>query len=204
MGRRAGVSPEETRKAVLDAALETFATLGYHGASTRTIGSAADLTIGAVHHHFGSKGELYQACIEEADVRLNALIQQALKTFLEGGGLNAAVRHVVAEALRNESVALAFRIVARQVWEDPEGTIHARLDSHGGTLVQGAEMISKAQNIPLLQARIRIQAAVFCIARFALSPKDERMFLTAKKTAKSAIDALEEELTETLVHLVTG
>jgi len=202
MGRRAGVSPEETRRAVLDAALKTFAELGYHGASTRAIGAAADLTIGAVHHHFGSKGDLYQACVEEADERLAGLIQETMATFAKEGSLEDATR-VAVRALGDSKLSLAIRLVARKVWEDPEGEIQARLTSHGGSLFRGAEIVSQARKIPLLQARIRVQAAVFVLARFALSPAEERSFVTGEDDVDKATAILEEELVATLLHIVT-
>lgn len=199
MGRKAGVSPEETRQAVLDAALKTFAEVGYHGASTRSIGAAADLTIGAVHHHFGSKSELYAACAEEADARLAALIKRAMAA----GDLSKAAR-VGVEALREESISLAFRLVARKVWEDPEGEIEDRLRSHGGALQAGGAIIAQLTGVTELRARMRVQAAVFVLARFALSPDEERRFLTGAKSDEKARTLLEDELVATLIHIVSG
>jgi AcrR family transcriptional regulator len=198
MGRKAGVSPEETRQAVLDAALRTFAEAGYHGASTRSIGAAADLTIGAVHHHFGSKAELYSACAEEADARLGSLIERAMMA----GDLAKAAR-VSVEALRDESISLAFRLVARKVWEDPEGEIEDRLRTHGGALQAGGSLLAKLTGVSELRARMRVQAAVFVLARFALSPVEERRFITGAKTEEAALTLLEDELVATLLHIVS-
>jgi AcrR family transcriptional regulator len=50
---------------VLDAALERFAVAGFHGATTRAIASAAGVTQGVIHQHFGSKRELYEAVFHE-------------------------------------------------------------------------------------------------------------------------------------------
>lgn len=198
MGRKAGVSPEETRHAVLDAALRTFAEVGYHGASTRSIGAAAALTIGAVHHHFGSKAELYTACAEEADARLGALISRCMAT----GDLAKAAR-VAVEALRDESISLAFRLVARKVWEDPENEIEDRLRSHGSALHTGGALIAKLTNVSELRARMRIQAAVFVLARFALSPMEERRFITGAASDEDARVLLEDELVATILHIVS-
>jgi AcrR family transcriptional regulator len=50
---------------VLDAALERFAVAGFHGATTRAIATAAGVTQGVIHQHFGSKRELYEAVFHE-------------------------------------------------------------------------------------------------------------------------------------------
>lgn len=58
MGRIAGVSPEETRSRLLDAAVEVFAARGYEGARVADITRAAGLSSGAVYAHYSSKAEL--------------------------------------------------------------------------------------------------------------------------------------------------
>jgi len=58
MGRIAGVSPEETRSRLLDAAVEVFAARGYEGARVADITRSAGLSSGAVYTHYTSKAEL--------------------------------------------------------------------------------------------------------------------------------------------------
>jgi TetR/AcrR family transcriptional repressor of uid operon len=58
MGRIAGVSPEETRSRLLDAAVEVFASRGYEGARVTDITRAAGLSSGAIYTHYTSKAEL--------------------------------------------------------------------------------------------------------------------------------------------------
>ena len=175
--------------------------MGYHGASTRSIGAAAELTIGAVHHHFGSKSDLYIACVEEADARIRDLIQRATAAATVGG-LEGAARAAV-EGLRDQRVSLAIRLVARKVWEDPEGEIAERLKSHGGSLDRGAATIATMTQMSPLRARIRVQAAIFILARFALSPAHERKFVTGMDSVDEATVALEDELVSTLLHIIT-
>jgi len=64
MGRRAGVSAEETRAQLLDAASRVFAERGYDGASIADITRASGLSSGAIYAHFGSKAELFAAVLE--------------------------------------------------------------------------------------------------------------------------------------------
>ncbi|MEM7609503.1 MAG: TetR family transcriptional regulator, partial [Myxococcota bacterium] len=173
MGRKAGVAPEDTREAVLEAAMRTFAELGYAGASTRAIGAAASLTLGAVHHHFGSKGDLYVSCILEADARLRRLIAEAFSAAGTGSAEDAVIAAV--RGLRNPAYRTAFRLVARRVWEDPEGAVEERLSAHGDALDRGAVLLRQMRpSLTDLGARIRIQAAVYVLARFAIAPERER------------------------------
>lgn len=53
-----------TRMALLDASRDIFARNGFDGASVRAITSAADVNLGAVTYHFGSKRGLYDAVLE--------------------------------------------------------------------------------------------------------------------------------------------
>ena len=56
---------EDTRRRILDAALELFAADGFDGASTRTIAEHAGVNLPAIQYYFGSKEGLYRAVVEE-------------------------------------------------------------------------------------------------------------------------------------------
>lgn len=56
---------QETRKMLLDSAAQTFAQLGFHGASVDKIAEFAGFTKGAVYTHFKSKEELFLALLEQ-------------------------------------------------------------------------------------------------------------------------------------------
>ena len=62
-GRRPG-DPEVTRRAILEAARATFAADGYERATIRAIAARARVDPALVHHHFGSKAELFVAAHE--------------------------------------------------------------------------------------------------------------------------------------------
>ncbi|MGG4446253.1 TetR/AcrR family transcriptional regulator [Brevibacillus porteri] len=55
---------KETRQLLIDAAIETFAQLGFHGASVDKIADHAGFTKGAVYAHFQSKEDLFLAILE--------------------------------------------------------------------------------------------------------------------------------------------
>lgn len=57
---------------IVEIAMALFAEHGYHGVSTREIAAATGLSVATVHHHVGSKHELYvkvfRSLLEEAEV----------------------------------------------------------------------------------------------------------------------------------------
>ncbi|MFZ5728164.1 CerR family C-terminal domain-containing protein [Phenylobacterium sp.] len=68
--RRAGYAKgEETRAAVIAAALSEFGARGYAGATTRKIAEAAGVTLPVIAYHFGGKEGLYRACAQDIVAR---------------------------------------------------------------------------------------------------------------------------------------
>ena len=62
---------------MLDAAVRIFAEKGYHGASMADIAEDVGVTKPMVYAYFGSKEELYLACIERAAARLRQALEEA-------------------------------------------------------------------------------------------------------------------------------
>lgn len=86
-GRRK--QPEQTRRAILDAADHEFSRLGYSGAGLGGIVSRAGLTKGALFHHFPDKRALAAAWISE---RLGGYIRETWVERLEGKDRLEALR----------------------------------------------------------------------------------------------------------------
>ncbi len=77
-GRRPG-DPQVTRQAILKAARTTFAEAGYERATIRSIATLAGVDPALVHHHFGSKEDLFAAAHEYP------VSPSAVKEALEAG-----------------------------------------------------------------------------------------------------------------------
>ena len=56
---------EDTRRRILEAALDLFAAQGFEGASTRQIAEGAGVNLPAIQYYFGNKEGLYRAVIED-------------------------------------------------------------------------------------------------------------------------------------------
>jgi TetR/AcrR family transcriptional regulator, acrAB operon repressor len=80
--RRTADEAAATRESLIDAALEVFSERGYAAARLEEIAERADLTRGALYHHFSDKAELYLAVLGERWSRAMA----PLWRILEGTG----------------------------------------------------------------------------------------------------------------------
>lgn len=58
MGRIAGVTPDQTRERLLDAAARVFELKGYEGATVAQIAKEAGVSSGAIYAHYSTKAEL--------------------------------------------------------------------------------------------------------------------------------------------------
>jgi TetR/AcrR family acrAB operon transcriptional repressor len=84
--RRTKDEAEQTRQDLLEAALTVFSQKGYTATRLEDVARAAGVTRGAIYHHFGSKAELYEVLIEEANKVGNSAIDRAINeggTFIE-------------------------------------------------------------------------------------------------------------------------
>jgi AcrR family transcriptional regulator len=65
MARRTAALAAQTRDALLDAALLVFAERGFAAAQLEEIARRAEVTRGALYHHFSGKAELFEATLDE-------------------------------------------------------------------------------------------------------------------------------------------
>jgi AcrR family transcriptional regulator len=77
------LSKDERRRAVLDTACRVFSRSSYRGATTAEIAREAGISEPILYRHFGSKRELYLACLDEAWSSFRALAEQAIATSPE-------------------------------------------------------------------------------------------------------------------------
>ncbi len=56
--------PGGSAERIIAAAMALFGEHGFHGVTTRQIAAASNLNMATVHHHVGTKGELYRKVIE--------------------------------------------------------------------------------------------------------------------------------------------
>lgn len=75
MGRRTGVTADETRQELLDATIEVLRARGMEGARVAEIARVAGVTPAAIYNHFASKTELVTAAIaDQAPATITAIL----------------------------------------------------------------------------------------------------------------------------------
>lgn len=89
--RRTKDEAEQTRQALLDAALAVFSDKGYQPARLQEIAEMAGATRGAIYHHFENKADLYKQLLEEASQQGNLALQTAVA---EGGSFADICRRI--------------------------------------------------------------------------------------------------------------
>ncbi|SNS46415.1 CerR family C-terminal domain-containing protein [Tropicimonas sediminicola] len=112
---------EQTRKALLDAAITLFGREGFRGTSTRAIAQAAETNVASIAYHFGSKEGLRIACGAAIAERIAEVVgragvpevetpEQALKVF--EAVIAAFVHFLLLEQGRSDFVAFMMRELA--------------------------------------------------------------------------------------------
>lgn len=84
--RRTEEEAEATRQALLEAALRLFSSKGYAATGLEEIAAAANVTRGAIYHHFDNKAHLYRTLLQSFAGRFDAQVAAAIEeggTFLE-------------------------------------------------------------------------------------------------------------------------
>lgn len=77
---RRRLSADERRQAVLEAACREFTRSSYRGTTTADIAQAAGISEPILYRHFGSKRDLYLACLDEAWRRFRELGEEAIES----------------------------------------------------------------------------------------------------------------------------
>src|SRR5579871_1162970 len=77
---RPRLSAQDRRQAVLDTACRIFFKKSYRGATTAEIARETGITEPILYRHFGSKRDLYLACLDEAWRQFREFADEALET----------------------------------------------------------------------------------------------------------------------------
>lgn len=117
--QRRRLSAPERRAVILEAALRTFASRGYDGASMDEIAAAAGVSKAVVYDHVVSKRELYTVLLDSIGADLVAVVEGSLAADLPAG--KARVR-------------LATDAFFRYVEQYPEGSRLLILELRGATV----------------------------------------------------------------------
>ncbi len=153
---------QATRRHILDTATRLFAHDGYAAVSIETVLRETGLSRGALYHHFAGKEALFAAVLEEAEMRVAAVVgaaaakapnpTEALRAgcdaWLDLAADDAAVRRIV--------LLDAPAVVGWETWREIDGRHALGLLAAGLTAAGGGARVKAAD----LQTRAHLLLAV--------------------------------------------
>jgi AcrR family transcriptional regulator len=86
-GRPVGATGDRTRERLIQKGLQTFAELGFAGASVRDIARKARIRVSSLYHYFSSKEALYQAVQDRVQEQLRELMLGVMGQGLDLRGM---------------------------------------------------------------------------------------------------------------------
>jgi len=81
--RRTKEEAEQTRQNLMRVALTVFNKNGYANTRLEDIAKAADVTRGAIYHHFGSKAELFKEIALQNKHNMNQIIEKRIEKLID-------------------------------------------------------------------------------------------------------------------------
>lgn len=119
--RRTQEEAEATRQTVLAAALNLFSEKGYAATRLSDIAEAADVTRGAIYHHFDNKAHLYRTLLQGFADEFSGQVAAAIE---EGGSFLQICRRVMVKPLayleQNREFAAFYELVQFRTVNIPE------------------------------------------------------------------------------------
>jgi len=212
MARPVNADAQATQLRILSTAYDLFASRGIDGASIRDIAKGAGVSLAMVHHYFGSKQGLYEACIGAMLKELGGL-RAELEQDLAKGELPAPA--IVAEAVRTgfryaRTHRTAVRLLQRSLVDTGELDAKVREDNMLPFLDTISEILGGLVDRPARAMRLPVQSVIFLIVRFAITSERELTSLAGdvaklakpRKDATAPIVAIEDHLVDAAVRLL--
>lgn len=160
--RRTKEEATETRRRLLDAASRAFVARGYGATTLEEVARLAQVTRGAVYHHFGGKLELFAAVVERLGQHRDATIASAVT---HGGPILDVFERILERLLRDveevPAVQDALRLAAVAFERHPE-LDDARASARHATrdLIAGmAGFLAEARHSGELAAEVDVEDA---------------------------------------------
>lgn len=203
MARPKNADAAATRARILASALALFSEHGLAGVSIRQIASASGVSLAMVHHYFGSKDDLHEACIDTMYDELETLRAQLTEKLVDSTGLDQLVERAVRTAFRfARSHQVAGRLLLRQVVASGQLDNRRRERFQEPFLNATTRGLSELVGVPAASLRMPLQSVVFLTARYGISSDAELELFTGRKGAK-AVAAAEDHLAQTALSLIT-
>jgi len=194
MARPVNADADATRQRMLGAAVQLFAERGLGSTSVRDVAGAAGVSLAMVHHYFGSKDELYDACIDATYAELSAMKGALALELASTAPLEDLFARAVVTSFRfAREHRTAVRLLVRAAVSS--GELHPRGRK---LLLEALDVVSTAVGVrlerPPSELRLPLQSVVFLVARYAAQDERETAAVVGvpvreKHRAREAVEA---------------
>ena len=123
-GRPPGATADDTRSQILDAALEAFASAGFEAMSVRELTRQLGVSHNLVHHHFGSKQDLWRAALDHGIGSTASELAEILSQSIGSPRSRQVLRQVLESAIE----LLTKRPEVARIFADESARPGPRLD----------------------------------------------------------------------------
>lgn len=209
MARPVNADAEATRRKVLGAASVLFAEHGLDGVSVRDVARDAGVSLGLVHHYFGSKDALYQAAIAAMYAELGPLRADFDQALAEGLDLAALIERVVRAGFRFAcSHRAEIKLMMRTVLDTGEVEARWRDTQQLPFLEQTSALLGRMLDRPAAELRLVIQSLNHLVIRYALTAPRELALVVgvdpvgSPSSETQAADTVEDHLVAVALRLL--
>jgi len=196
MARPIHADATATRLGILSSAARLFSERGVGRSSIRDIAREAGVSLATVHHYFGSKEGLYEACIDAMYAELEELRDELQPLFLAGAGSETVLAKVVRATFRfGRSHHLALRLVMREVLDTGEMREHRRNRYMVPYLRDGASLLEAVMGGGIPEdIRLVLQSISHLVVRYSLTSSRELAVVCGLvNTVEDSTEAVQKE-----------
>jgi TetR/AcrR family transcriptional regulator len=169
----------ETRRAILDAALDLFSERSFDGATTRAIAELAGVAQPLLHYHFAGKEELWRAAVEDLFERFGTSMQRRLSGLRGVDELTIArlmVRHFVEFSAANPQL---HRIIMQES-KRSGGRLDWLVETHVRPLYENAvamldRLAARGELAPVAPAHLYYLLTGAGATVFVMAPECQRL-----------------------------
>ena len=203
MARPAHADSAATQNRILEAAMRMFGEEGTGSVSIRRIAAASGVSLATVHHYFGSKEQLYDACIRSMYGELEDLRGDVSRAFEHAASPHSLVEQTVRAAFRfawdhRGAIRLLMRTIIDAGHMDPEH----RTSVHLPFLEQASKVLARAFSRKRSEMRLAIQSIMHLVVRYALTDAGELALIAGTNDERRALDAIEDHLARAALGLL--
>jgi AcrR family transcriptional regulator len=190
MARPVRANAQATRQKILMTACERFSKAGAGRTSIRDIAGGSGVTLATVHHYFGSKEDLYQACIDAMYSELEQLKGELQTAVSEGGATEAILEQTVRTMFRfGRSHQVALRLLLRDVLDTGAMRRDRRERHQLPLLADGEKLLSVVMPAESpREIRLVIQSINHLIVRYSLTAVVELALICGMRVDEDALD----------------